>query len=109
MPAHRMMQPAFDYDTLTGEIQHTLAAIADVEFAFQSACERLDISPASQADKAQILAHLEQSRWESRGFLEKRLVDLYEQARQLVGGAVEREHAPAETRRAYRAVALAVH
>ena len=86
MLASRMMQPAFDYDALTGEIQHTLAAIADVEFAFQIDRERLEGSPKSEVEKARYLVQLEQIRQERRAPLAQRLAELYEHARFLVGG-----------------------
>ena len=109
MPARQTMQPAFDYDVLTGEIQHTLAAIADAEFEFQSACERLEAAAEDQADKDRLLDQLEQVRRARRGLLEQRLMALQDQARRLTRCVTQREHAPAESPISTRAASLAIH
>lgn len=108
MPARRMMQPAFDYDALTGEIQHTLAAIADIEFTFQSACERLEGSPEPEAGKARRLAELERVRQERRAPCTRRLAELYEHARTLIGAPSEPARDSGRERR-FRVVAPLPH
>lgn len=53
---------ALAYDELTGDLQHALAALADVEFAFQSACERLSEQAGPALGKDRTLEQLEAER-----------------------------------------------
>src|SRR3954453_1570147 len=64
------------YDELTGDLQHTLAALADIEFAFQSACERLDAQSGPEAGKHRVRQQLEAERCRRREPLIRRLDEL---------------------------------
>jgi hypothetical protein len=55
-----------DQDALTGELQHILAALADVEFAFQSECERLDRWTGPRDQKERLAAQVEAERQQRR-------------------------------------------
>ncbi|KAB1077157.1 hypothetical protein [Methylobacterium soli] len=59
---HSNALPSQASDDLTGDLQHTLAALADVEFAFQSACERLNDLSGPQARKERVRQQLEAER-----------------------------------------------
>ena len=55
-----------DQDALTGELQHILAALADVEFAFQIECERLDRWTGPRDQKERLAAQVEAERQRRR-------------------------------------------
>src|SRR4051794_10242143 len=71
-------------DDLTGDLQHALAALADVEFEFQIACERLDEWSGPVADKDGVRQLLEAERGRRRGSLIQRLAELHRQMKPLV-------------------------
>ena len=71
-------------DDLTGDLQHALAALADVEFEFQSACERLDAWSGPLADKDRFRQQLEAERCRRREPLIQRLDELDRQMKSLV-------------------------
>ncbi|WP_236960765.1 PAS domain-containing protein [Methylobacterium durans] len=73
-----------ELDDLTGCLQRTLAAQADVEFGFQIDCERLEAWSASEAEKARIIRQLETKRKRQRFLLNKRLDQLQERAKRLM-------------------------
>jgi hypothetical protein len=62
-----------DQDALTGELQHTLAALADVEFAFRSQRERLDRWPGPREQKDRLAAQAETERQRRRAPLIRQL------------------------------------
>ncbi|GJE46917.1 hypothetical protein [Methylobacterium soli] len=68
--------PSLATDDLTGDLQYALAALADVEFAFQSACERLNDLSGPQARKEQVRQQLEAERDRRRTPLIRRLDEL---------------------------------
>ncbi len=72
------------YDEFTGDLQHALAALADVEFAFQSACERLDALSGPEAGKSRVRQQLEAERCRRRAPLIRRLDELDQRMRALV-------------------------
>jgi len=77
---------ALELDDLTGciQIQATLAALADVEFGFQSDCERLVDWSGPPCEKGQIIHQLE-SKWQrQREPLNQRLEDLQQCAMLLI-------------------------
>ncbi|MCJ2049073.1 histidine kinase [Methylobacterium sp. J-070] len=74
-----------ELDDLTGLLQVTLAALADVEFEYLSDCERIDGWSGPMAERDRILAQLEQKRRRQRDVLDKRAALLERQARRLMG------------------------
>ena len=72
---------AFDPDRLTGCMQWALAAIADVELAYQMDCERLDGWTGRSAERDRILAQLEYKRQKHRAPLDALLEDFHEYTR----------------------------
>ena len=72
-------------DDLTGMLQATLAALADVEFGFQSDCERLEGWSGSVDERDRILAQLQQKRQRQRDVLVKRAEQLERQAKPFLG------------------------
>lgn len=80
-----------DLDTLTGMLQATLAALADVEFGFQGDCERLQGWSGPVAERDRILCQLQQKRQRQRDVLVKRAEQLNRQAKPFIG------QQPAET------------
>ena len=71
-------------DELTADLQHALAALADVEFEFESACERLDECSGPVADKDRFRQQLEAERCRRREPLIQRLDELDQQMKSLV-------------------------
>ncbi|MGH1569500.1 PAS domain-containing protein [Methylobacterium sp. P31] len=74
-----------ELDDLTGLLQATLAALADVEFGYQSDCERLEDWSGPTEEKDRILHQLEQKRQRHRAALDRRAAQLQLQARRLIG------------------------
>ncbi|ACL55785.1 PAS domain S-box protein [Methylobacterium nodulans] len=72
-----------DLDDLTGQLQSTLAAIADVEVAHQIDCERLGDWSGSNAEKARIVAQLELKRERRRAALMRKFSELQERTASL--------------------------
>ena len=68
---------ALDPDRLTGCMQWTLAAIADVELGYQMDCERLDGWTGRSAERDRILAQLEHRRQKLRAPLDTLLEDFH--------------------------------
>jgi hypothetical protein len=66
----------FDHESLTGEVQTALAALADVETRFAIDQERLDRWTGPAAVKARLLADLQRRRQAERAPLLQRLSDL---------------------------------
>ena len=79
-----MTGAGLELDHLTGTLQATLAAVADVEFGFQIDCERLDGWSGAQEEKDQILSKLEQKRQRERAALYERLEQLQQHARDVM-------------------------
>ena len=73
---HRDALPTLAYDELTGALQHALAALADIEFEFHSACERLDEWSGSEANKDRFRQQLEAERCRRREPLIRHLDEL---------------------------------
>lgn len=71
-------------DDLTGCLQATLAAQADVEFGYCIDCERLDDWSGPAAEKEHILHQLEQKRQRQRAGLNERLEQLQRRAREIL-------------------------
>ncbi|WP_336491349.1 hypothetical protein [Methylobacterium nigriterrae] len=88
-----------DFDALTGDLQGALAALADVEFGFQIACERLDASSGAETDKTRCRTDLEAERARCREPLLRRLDELDRRVRSLLplnaasGGVFDRPFA----------------
>lgn len=74
---------AFDPDRLTGCMQWALAALADVELAFQADCERLDGWTGPSVDRDRVLAQLERRRQKLSEPLNELLDDFRAYARAL--------------------------
>ncbi|WP_336489997.1 hypothetical protein [Methylobacterium nigriterrae] len=83
MPHSDALSP-LAYDELTGDLQHALAALADVEFAFQSACERLNDQSGPEAGKNRVRQQLEAERCRRREPLIRRLDELDRRMKALV-------------------------
>ncbi|MGH1571249.1 hypothetical protein ACRAWG_11840 [Methylobacterium sp. P31] len=75
---------ALDLDRLTGALQATLAALADVEVGYQADCERLDEWSGSADEKKRILDQLEQKRQRQRSTLSERLEQLQRRVMQVM-------------------------
>ena len=73
-------------DDLTGDLQHALAALADVEFAFESACERLSAQSGPEVGKNRVRQQLEVERSRRREPLLRRLDELDQRMKALVFG-----------------------
>lgn len=71
-------------DDLTGLLQATLAALADVEFSYQIDCERLEGWSGSLEERDRILHQLVQRRQRQRDTLNKRLEQLQHCAREIM-------------------------
>ncbi|WP_336491618.1 PAS domain-containing protein [Methylobacterium nigriterrae] len=76
-----------ELDDLTGCLQMTLAAQADVEFGFRIDCERLETWSGPKAEKEHIIGQLEGKRQRHRDLLNKRLDLLQLRAKRLMGQA----------------------
>jgi hypothetical protein len=91
LPAEQWAEPmpevssaGLDLDDLTGSLQATLAALADVEFGYQIDCERLDCWTSSEDEKDRILHQLEQRRQQERAALNKRAEQIQQHAREVM-------------------------
>jgi PAS domain-containing protein len=73
-----------DVDALTGALQTSLAALADVEFTYQIDCERLDGWSGSVEERDHIRRQLEQRRQRLRGTLNRRVDQLQQHAREIL-------------------------
>lgn len=83
MPVTR--RAGLQLDDLTGLLQGTLAAVADVEFGYQSDCERLEDWSGPTEEKVRILHQLERKRQRHRAALDRRAAQLQLQGRRLIG------------------------
>jgi hypothetical protein len=70
------LSTADDHDTLTGEVQAALAALADIETRFAIDCERLDRWTGPASVKARLVNDLQRRRDAERGPVMRRLTDL---------------------------------
>jgi hypothetical protein len=86
-PMPEMREASLELEDLTGLLQATLAALADVEFSHQIDCERLDSWSGSEDEKHRIINQLEQKRQRQRDPLKKRLEQLQQHARQAMARA----------------------
>ncbi|WP_336491860.1 histidine kinase [Methylobacterium nigriterrae] len=84
-----------ELDDLTACLQSTLAALADVEFAFQIDCERLEDWSGPAAEKEHIVGQLEGKRQRQRALLNKRLNLFQQQAKRIMEQAQDSEAAGA--------------
>ncbi len=75
----------FDHESLTGEVQTALAALADVETRFAIDQERLDRWTGPAALKARLMDDLHRRRLAERGPLMERLADLQACLRRAMG------------------------
>jgi len=73
-----------EQDDLTGCLQSTLSALADVEFGFQIDCERLEAWSGSANEKERIVRQLEGKRQRQRDLLNRRLDELQQRATRLI-------------------------
>jgi CheY-like chemotaxis protein len=78
------LQTAFACDELTGDLQHALAALADVEFSYERRRERLSACAGLAADRDRLLEQLEVERQQCRAPLVRRLDELDRQMKSLV-------------------------
>lgn len=83
-PMPDMTRTGHELDDLTGSLQATLAALADVEFAYQIDCERLEGCSGSLEEKDRLLHQLEQRRQRQRAPLNKRVDQLQQHARMVM-------------------------
>jgi PAS domain-containing protein len=81
----KLRKAALEPEELTGMLQATLAAIADVEFGFQCDRERLDGWSGPSEERDRILSQLEQKRQRQRHVLTQRAEQLQRQARAFIG------------------------
>lgn len=80
-----------ELDDLTGSLQRTLAAQADVEFGFQIDCERLEAWSGPATEKDRIVRQLEGKRQRQRDLLNQRLDQLQQRAKRLMARAQDGE------------------
>ncbi|MDR7038823.1 hypothetical protein J2X36_003594 [Methylobacterium sp. BE186] len=73
-----------ELDDLTGCLQSTLAAQADVEFGFQIDCERLEAWSGPEAEKERIIRQLESKRQRHHTLLNGRFDQLQQRAKRLM-------------------------
>src|SRR3954466_3632771 len=78
------LQTAFACDELTGDLQHALAALADVEFAYERQRECLSACASPATDRDRLLKQLEAERQECRAPLVRRLDELDRRMKLLV-------------------------
>jgi hypothetical protein len=93
LPAERA--DGLDLDDLTGCLQRTLAAQADVEFGFQIDCERLEAWSGPEAEKERVTRQLEAKRQRQRDLLSQRLGLLQQRAQEIMSRAQNGEAAAA--------------
>jgi len=74
------LRAGLELDDLTGSLQTTLAALADVEFGFQIDCERLEAWSGPADEKERIIRQLESKRQRQRDLLNLRLDQLQQRA-----------------------------
>jgi len=91
LPAERADR--LDLDDLTGGLQRTLAAQADVEFGFQIDCERLEAWSGPETEKERIIRQLEAKRERQRDVLNLRLDLLQQRAQEIMSRAQNGEEA----------------
>lgn len=82
--AEPMRESGTDLYDLTGSLQATLAALADVEFGYQIDCERLEGWSGPIEEKHRILHQLEQRRQRQRDTLNQRVEQLQQRAREVM-------------------------
>ncbi|MGH1587309.1 PAS domain-containing protein [Methylobacterium phyllosphaerae] len=82
--AEPMREGGADLYDLTGALQATLAALADVEFGYQIDCERLEGWSGPVEEKNRILNQLEQRRQSQRDTLNRRVEQLQQRAREIM-------------------------
>ena len=75
-----------EQDELTGCLQATLAALADVEFGFQIDCERLEGWSGPADEKERIVSQLESKRQRQRALLNQRMDKLQQRSTRLMSG-----------------------
>ena len=78
------LRDGLELDDLTGSLQTTLAALADVEFGFQIDCERLEAWSGPADEKERIVRQLESKRQRQRDLLNQRLDQLQQRATRLM-------------------------
>ncbi|WP_336491855.1 response regulator [Methylobacterium nigriterrae] len=78
------LQTAYACDELTGDLQHALAALADVEFAFQGQRERLNDGSNTAAERERLLTQLDAERQRRREPLLRQIEALEQRVRDLV-------------------------
>jgi PAS domain-containing protein len=74
----------YELEDLTRSLQATLAALADVEFGYQTDCERLECWSGPDDERDRILDQLEQKRQRQRDVLNARVKQLQQHARQVM-------------------------
>jgi PAS domain-containing protein len=79
-PVLEMRTAGLHLEDLTGSLQATLAALADVEFNYQIDCERLEGWSGSDDEKNRVLNQLGQKRQHQREALNKRFQQLQQDA-----------------------------
>lgn len=91
LPAEQWAEPMLEVQAgkadlcdLTGSLQATLAALADVEFGYQIDCERLEGWSGPGEEKDRILRQLEKRRQRQRDTLNQRVEQLQQRAREIM-------------------------
>jgi hypothetical protein len=97
-PPAAAMRAGLELDVLTGLLQEALAELADVRFAYEKDCERLEGWTGSAEEKAGLLRQLGRRRQRQCAALDKRVDQLTWQARLFMG-----QRSTATTRRSARA------
>ena len=85
-----------ELDDLTGSLQTTPAALADVEFGFQLDCERLEEWSGPADEKVRIISQLESKRQRQRDLLNQRLEQLQQPATRLMSRGPSSEDEPGD-------------
>jgi len=78
------LRAGLELDDLTGSLQATLAALADVEFTYQTDCERLEEWSGPADEKERIICQLENKQQRQRDLLNQRLDELQQRAMRLM-------------------------
>jgi hypothetical protein len=73
----RSVQSVWYPEDLLPQLQHTLAALADVECRYEAVREELEASPKPKAAKNRLLAELDEQRQHEKEPLHRKLAELH--------------------------------
>ena len=76
-PARARFSPSGILEDLLPQLQHTLAALADVECRYEAVREELEASPKPKAAKNRLLAELDEQRQHEKEPLHRKLAELH--------------------------------